>query len=79
LKISPHAYRAQPSEIQRKGIKEFLKSFAPEMKTLGVIRAKARKKGKGKLSAREINREIRTYRREAQLQSIRENIAPAGP
>jgi hypothetical protein len=64
LKISPYAYRAQPSETQRKGLKEFLKSFAPETKTLAAIRAEARKKGKSKLSVREIDREIRTYRLE---------------
>jgi hypothetical protein len=67
LKISPHAYRAQPSETQRKGIKEFLKAFAPETKTLAAIRAKARKKGTSRISLREIDREIRAYRREPQL------------
>jgi hypothetical protein len=50
-----------------KGVKEFLMALAPEEKTLAAIRATARRKGKSKLSAREIDREIRTYRREREF------------
>jgi hypothetical protein len=66
LKISPKAFRALALETQPKGIKEFLNALAPEKKTLAAIRATARKKGKSKLSVREIDREIRAYRRERQ-------------
>jgi AcrR family transcriptional regulator len=49
------------------GIKDFLGTIAPEKKVLAAIRAEARKKGKDKLSLRQINREIRSYRRERLL------------
>jgi hypothetical protein len=49
------------------GIKDFLNTIAPEKKVLAAIRADARKKGKDKISLREINREIRSYRRERSL------------
>jgi hypothetical protein len=55
--------RGEP-QIVIMGIKDFLTTIAPEKKILTAIRADARKKGKDKLSLREINREIRTYRRE---------------
>lgn len=45
------------------GIKDFLKTIAPEKKVLAAIRASSRKKGTNKLSLGEINREIRAYRR----------------
>ena len=63
----PKALRALASENQPKGLKEFLKALAPQTKTLAAIRATARRKGKNKLSAREIDREIRAYRREREL------------
>jgi len=49
------------------GIKDFLKTVAPEKKVVAAIRAAARKQGKNKLSRREIDREIRAYRRERTL------------
>jgi prevent-host-death family protein len=49
------------------GIKDFLKTIAPEKKVLAAIRASSRKKGTNKLSLRAINREIRAYRRERSL------------
>jgi prevent-host-death family protein len=45
-------------------IEDFLSTIAPEKKVLAAIRAEAREKGKDKLSLREINQEIRSYRRE---------------
>jgi hypothetical protein len=66
-KKSPNASPALASKAQTKGIKEFLSVLAPENKNLAAIRATARKKGKNKLSIREINREIQAYRRERQL------------
>jgi hypothetical protein len=67
LKISPKSIRRQGLEPIPKDIKEFLKALAPENKTLAAIRATARKTGKSKLSSREIDREIRIYRRERQI------------
>jgi hypothetical protein len=55
--------RGEP-QIVIMGIKDFLRTIGPEKKILAAIRADARKKGKDKLSLREINREIRAYRRE---------------
>jgi prevent-host-death family protein len=58
--------RGEP-QIVIMGIKDFLRTIAPEKKILAAIRADARKKGKDKLSLSEINREIRAYRRERSL------------
>ena len=58
--------RGEP-QIVIMGIKDFLTTIAPEKKILAAIRADARRKGKDKLSLREINREIRAYRRERSL------------
>jgi prevent-host-death family protein len=58
--------RGEP-QVVIMGIKDFLNAIAPEKKVLAAIRAEARKKGKDKLSQREINREIRSYRRERSL------------
>jgi len=58
--------RGEP-QVVIMGIKDFLKTIAPEKKVLAAIRADARKKGKDKLSLREVNREIRAYRRERSL------------
>jgi prevent-host-death family protein len=58
--------RGEP-QIVIMGIKDFLRTIAPEKKILTAIRADARKKGKDKLSLREINREVRAYRRERSL------------
>lgn len=45
-------------------VRDVLKSMAPEEKVLAAIRNASRKKETSKLSMREINREIRAYRRE---------------
>jgi prevent-host-death family protein len=58
--------RGEP-QVVIMGIKDFLKTIAPEKKVIGAIRASSRKKGTNKLSMREINREIRAYRRERSL------------
>jgi prevent-host-death family protein len=58
--------RGEP-QVVIMGIKDFLKTVAPEKKVLAAIRAAARKQGKNKLSQREIDREIRAYRRERML------------
>jgi len=61
LRKSPSASRAQASET--KAMMELLAVLAPEKEDLAAIRTTARKKGKDKLSMREIDREIRAYRR----------------
>jgi prevent-host-death family protein len=58
--------RGEP-QVVIMGIRDFLNTIAPERKVLAAIRAEARKKGKDKLSLRQINREIRSYRRERSL------------
>lgn len=58
--------RGEP-QVVIMGIRDFLKNFAPEKEVLAAIRASARKKGTDRLSLREINREIRAYRRERTL------------
>jgi len=58
--------RGEP-QVVIMGIKDFLKTIAPEKKVVAAIRAAARKQGKHKLSQREIDREIRAYRREQAL------------
>src|SRR5580692_9352635 len=58
--------RGEP-QVVIMGIKDFLNTIAPQKKAIAAIRAEARKKGKDKLSAREIEREIRSYRRERSL------------
>jgi prevent-host-death family protein len=58
--------RGEP-QVVIMGIKDFLNTIAPEKKVLAAIRAEARKKGTDKLSQREIDREIRSYRRERSL------------
>lgn len=58
--------RGEP-QVVIMGIRDFLKTIAPEKKTLAAIRQASRKRRKHKLSMREINREIRAYRRERSL------------
>jgi len=48
-------------------VKDTLRNIASEKRILAAIRATAREKGKSKLSVREIDQEIRLYRREQQL------------
>jgi prevent-host-death family protein len=58
--------RGEP-QVVIMGIRDFLKTIAPEKPVLAAIRAVARKAGKNKVSMREIDREIRAYRRERSL------------
>ena len=55
--------RGEP-QVVIMSIRDFLRTIAPEKKTLAAIRAAAQKKGRNKISMREITREIRAYRRE---------------
>lgn len=58
--------RGEP-QVVIMGIRDFLKNISPEKKVIAAIRASARKKGVSKLSLRDINREIRAYRKERSL------------
>jgi prevent-host-death family protein len=58
--------RGEP-QVVIMGVKDFIKTIAPEKKVLAAIRAASRKNGTHKLSLRDINREIRAYRREQSL------------
>jgi prevent-host-death family protein len=58
--------RGEP-QVVIMGVKDFIKTIAPEKKVLAAIRAASRKNGTNKLSLRKINREIRAYRREQSL------------
>jgi prevent-host-death family protein len=58
--------RGEP-QVVIMGVKDFIKTIAPEKKVLAAIRAASRKNGTNKLSLREINREIRAYRKEQSL------------
>jgi prevent-host-death family protein len=58
--------RGEP-QVVIMGIKDFLRTIAPEPQVLAAIRADAKRKGKDKLSADAIAREIRAFRRERQL------------
>jgi len=54
--------RGEP-QVVIMGIRDFLRTIAPEKKVVAAIRAQARRKGKDKLSMRQIEQEIRAYRR----------------
>ena len=58
--------RGEP-QVVIMGVKDFIKTIAPEKKVLAAIRAASRKNGTNKLSLRDINREIRAYREEQSL------------
>jgi prevent-host-death family protein len=58
--------RGEP-QVVIMSIKDFLTNIAPERKTLAAIRGTARKNGRSKISTREIDKEIRAYRRERSL------------
>jgi prevent-host-death family protein len=58
--------RGEP-QVVIMGVKDFLKTIAPQKRVVAAIRAAARKQGKNKLSAPVIDREIRAYRRERVL------------
>lgn len=58
--------RGEP-QVVIMGIKDFLRTIAPEKSVLAAIRTASRRGGKNKLSMRTIDREIRAYRRESQI------------
>jgi prevent-host-death family protein len=58
--------RGEP-QVVIMGVKDFIKTIAPEKNVLAAIRAASRKNGTNKLSLRDINREIRAYRKEQSL------------
>lgn len=58
--------RGEP-QVVIMGIRDFLKTIAPEKRVLAAMRAYVRKKGTDRVSLREINREIRAYRKERSL------------
>jgi prevent-host-death family protein len=58
--------RGEP-QVVIMGVKDFIKTIAPEKKVLAAIRAGSRKNGTSKMTLRDINREIRAYRREQSL------------
>jgi prevent-host-death family protein len=49
------------------GIEDFLRNIAPEPKVLAAIRAASRQAGTDKITMREIDEEIKAYRRERRL------------
>lgn len=55
--------RGEP-QVVIMGIKDFLRNIVPQPEILAASRAEARRKGKAKLTMREIDREIARYRRE---------------
>jgi prevent-host-death family protein len=58
--------RGEP-QVVIMGVRDFLKTIAPEKGILAAVRAAARRNGKSRLSTRDIDREIRAYRRERSL------------
>jgi len=58
--------RGEP-QVVIMGIKDFLQTVAPEHKVLRAIRRSAAKNGAARLPSRDIEREIRAYRRERTL------------
>jgi len=62
--------RGEP-QVVIMGIKDFLRTIAPEPEVLAAIRAAAKKKGTSSMTMREIDREIAAYRRERTLTHAR--------
>ena len=58
--------RGEP-QVVIMGVKDFLKTVAPEPEVLAAIRAAAKKNSKSKLRMREIDREVSAYRKERSL------------
>jgi len=50
------------------GLKDFLKTIAPEPEVLKAIRAEAKKNKTSTLSSRQIDKEISAYRKESRLE-----------
>jgi hypothetical protein len=49
------------------GVKDFLKTVAPEPSVMSAIRAQAKRNKKSTLTMRQIDREIAAFRREGRL------------
>ena len=49
------------------GVKDFLKTVAPEAEVLAAIRTESRRKKSNRLRLTQVNREIATFRRERRL------------
>jgi len=62
--------RGEP-QVVIMGIRDFLRTIAPEPEVLAAIRAAAKKKGTSSMTMREIDREITAYRRERTLTHAR--------
>jgi prevent-host-death family protein len=58
--------RGEP-QVVIMGVKDFLKTIAPEPGVLAAIRAEAKRNKKSTLSMRQIDQEIAAYRRERRL------------
>src|SRR5437016_3232192 len=58
--------RGEP-QVVIMGVKDFLKTVAPEPAVLAAIRAEAKRNKKTTLSTRQIDREIKAFRRERRL------------
>jgi prevent-host-death family protein len=58
--------RGQP-QVVIMGVKDFLKSMAPEPAVLSAIRAEAKRNGKSTLTMRQIDQEIAAFRRGRKL------------
>lgn len=58
--------RGQP-QVVIMGVRDFLKTIAPEPEVVAAIRAEATRSGKSTLTMRQIDQEIAAYRRERKL------------
>jgi len=56
-------------EVVIMGLKDFLKTIAPEPEVLRAIRAEAKRNKTSKLNSRQIGQEITAYRRERRLKN----------
>ncbi|HZQ93103.1 MAG TPA: type II toxin-antitoxin system Phd/YefM family antitoxin [Terriglobales bacterium] len=58
--------RGEP-QVVIMSVRDFLKTMAPESKPLAALRAASVKSGRSRMSMRQIDKEIRAYRREEKL------------
>ena len=58
-------------EVVIMGLRDFLKTIAPEPEALRAIRAEAKRNKTSKLSNRQIDREISAYRKERRLKDAK--------
>lgn len=62
--------RGEP-QVVIMGVKDFLRTVAPEPEVLAALRAGSKRKGMSRMTMREIDREIAAYRRERTLTHAR--------